>query len=88
MLDRRKTQRMRALNAGAVRFGLGPGIECTVRNVSTGGACLVFAHRRTALPRQFSLTIEPERANRTCRLVWQSGFRVGVRFVTRPADRA
>lgn len=82
MLERRKTHRVRVLNAAAVRVGFGRGIECTVRNISRGGACLVFSHRRTALPREFSLMVEPETTRRACRLVWQSAYRAGVRFVS------
>lgn len=81
MQDRRKTERKICVNTGEVKAGFGPRIECVIRNVSAGGACLVFAQRRTALPRQFSLMIEREQSNRACRLVWQSGFRAGVRFV-------
>jgi hypothetical protein len=81
MLERRTTHRVKALNAGAVRVGFGRGIECTIRNISRGGACLVFSHRRTALPREFSLTVEPDSTRRVCRLVWQSAYRAGVRFV-------
>lgn len=82
MTDRRKTPRDRAFNAAAVRVGFGRGIECSVRNVSSGGACLVFVHRQTALPREFSLTVAPELTRRSCRLVWQSAYRVGVQFVS------
>lgn len=82
MAERRKTSRMRALNAAAVRAGFGRGIECSVRDLSAGGACLVFVHRQTALPREFSLTIAPELTRRSCRLVWQSAYRVGVQFVS------
>jgi hypothetical protein len=79
--ERRKARRKKALNAGSVKFGFGPGIECTLRNISAGGACLVFVLRRTALPKEFALTVEPGGVRRSCRLVWQSSYRVGVRFV-------
>jgi hypothetical protein len=82
MAERRKTQRTRALIAGTVKAGFGRGLECTIRNVSDDGACLVFAHRRTALPEEFSLTVAPDHSRRTCQLVWQSAYRVGIRFAT------
>ena len=82
MAERRKTQRTRALTAGTVKAGFGRGTECTIRNVSDDGACLVFAHRRTALPDEFALTVAPDHSRWTCQLVWQSGYRVGVRFAT------
>jgi hypothetical protein len=64
-----------------VKAGYGRGMECTIRDVSGEGACLVFAHRRTALPDQFSLTAAPDSTCRSCQLIWQSAYRVGVRFV-------
>lgn len=81
MTERRRAERRRAFDTAAVRTGFGRGIECSVRNVSSSGACLVFIHRQTALPREFSLAIAPESARRSCRLVWQSHYRVGVQFV-------
>ncbi len=82
MQERRKAERTKTVNAGAVRFGLGRDIECMVRNTSSGGACLVLAYRRTILPAKFSLVIEPEGSGRACQLVWRSGFRAGVRFLS------
>ena len=83
MIEWRKTERMRiAYDAAAVSAGAGRAVECSVRNMSRDGACLVFVQRQTALPREFSLDIEPGAARRACRLVWQSAYRVGVRFVT------
>jgi hypothetical protein len=82
MTDRRRAPRDRAFNAAAVSAGFGRGIECSVRNLSAGGACLVFVHRQTALPHEFSLTIAPDSMRRSCRLVWQSAYRVGVQFVS------
>ncbi len=82
MSERRKTQRSRALTAGTVKVGFGRGLECTIRNVSGEGACLVFPHRRTALPGDFTLAVAPDGTGRSCRLVWQSAYRVGIRFVS------
>ena len=81
VMERRKTQRLRTFKSGSVTFGFVPGIECTVRNVSSGGACLEL-ERRTSLPNDFSLLIKPECVRRSCRLVWQSSLRVGVQFVS------
>jgi len=81
MTERRKAERLQASGAAAVQARFGRGIECTVRNVSRDGACLVFVHRQTALPKEFSLTLARESASRPCRIVWQSSYRVGVQFV-------
>lgn len=81
MLERRNAERSKTIIPGTVRFGYGRDIECMVRNTSSGGACLVFAYRRTALPARFSLTMDSEWSGRACELVWRSGFRAGVRFL-------
>lgn len=81
MSERRKTQRMRTFKSGSVAFGFVPNIECIVRNISSGGACLEL-ERRATLPDDFSLLIKPECVRRTCRLVWQSSLRAGVQFVS------
>lgn len=81
MTERRKAQRMRTFKSGSVTFGFVPSIECLVRNMSSGGACLEL-ERRATLPDDFSLLIKPECVRRTCRLVWQSSSRAGVQFVS------
>jgi hypothetical protein len=81
MLERRSAPRNNTNIAGSVGFGYGRDLECMVRNASDGGACLVFAYRRTALPVKFSLRVDSDSAGRACELVWRSGFRAGVRFV-------
>ncbi|MGE3990111.1 PilZ domain-containing protein [Pseudorhodoplanes sp.] len=87
MLERRKTTRTPIAATGRVAFGLGPDIECTIRDVSDGGARLVFARKRVVLPGQFALEIEGEWPRLSCRVVWRAGFRAGVRFV-RPGESA
>jgi hypothetical protein len=82
MAERRKNQRTRALVAGTVKAGFGRGLECTIRNMSDDGACLVFANRRTALPDEFLLTVASDHSRRNCQLVWQAAYRVGIRFAT------
>lgn len=82
MLERRRTERKPTADTGRVAFGRGPHIECMVRNISPGGARLVFPTKRTRLPKQFVLAIDGEWNRRACQLVWRSGFRVGVRFVS------
>jgi hypothetical protein len=81
MQEQRKSQRLRTLKSGSVTFGFVPSIACTVRNMSSGGACLEL-ERRTSLPNDFSLLIKPECIRRSCRLVWQSSSRAGVQFVS------
>jgi hypothetical protein len=82
MSERRKAERARIVfDTAAVSVGSARALECSIRNMSSSGACLVFAQRQPALPKEFSLDIEPGSARRACRLVWQSAYRVGVEFV-------
>jgi len=82
MVERRKTQRMKTLKTGSVSFGVVAIVDCTIRNMSTAGACLEFSCR-PVLPRDFSMVIKPEYIRRSCRVSWQSGSRVGVEFMGR-----
>lgn len=81
MLERRKAQRTQTCVAGSVSYVIGPQIDCVIRNVSSGGACLVFSRRSIPFPTDFTLAFAGKSPQRTCRLVWRSGFRVGVRFL-------
>lgn len=80
MLERRKMRRELTLKPGSVSFGVVAVIDCTIRNMSMAGACLEFACR-PVLPKEFSVIIKPEYTRRSCRIVWQSGSRVGVAFL-------
>jgi hypothetical protein len=80
MLEQRKHPRHRTLKAGRIvfnhRFSV---IDCTVRNLSDGGACLELASS-VGIPESFDLTIEPDRGTRPCRVAWKSENRIGVAF--------
>ncbi|KPL52645.1 hypothetical protein ABB55_10750 [Prosthecomicrobium hirschii] len=55
-------------------------MDCTVRNLSEGGALLVFA-RPPTLPERFSLRFE-DGSEFPCRKAWQSAMSIGVAFLT------
>lgn len=82
MVERRNAQRMKTLKTGAVSFGVVAIVDCTIRNMSTEGACLEFPCR-PILPKDFSMVIKPEYIRRSCHVAWQSGGRVGVEFTGR-----
>jgi hypothetical protein len=54
-----------------------PSLDCNIVDYSAGGACLELRNRLT-LPKRFDLLYSGTR--KKCRLVWASGFRVGVAF--------
>lgn len=80
MIERRKIQRETILKPGSVSFGVAAIVDCSILNMSAAGACLEFAFR-PVLPKGFSVIIKPEYIRRSCRVAWQTGSRVGVRFV-------
>jgi PilZ domain len=59
----------------------GPWIECTILDISDGGACLEIGD--LPVPRIFVLVMTPEgRVRRACVTVWRRGEVLGARFVT------
>ena len=58
-------------------------VHCTVRDITSGGACLQVADT-FAVPQTFELTFELGRTRRVCRVVWRSRDRLGVAFEPEP----
>jgi hypothetical protein len=54
-------------------------IHCTVRNITSGGACLKLANTR-GVPECFELTFEHGRTRRPCRVIWRTADLLGVSF--------
>jgi hypothetical protein len=54
-------------------------IDCAILNFSESGAALLVPGL-TTVPEVFRLVIDPDGAVRTCRLLWRTGNRIGVRF--------
>jgi hypothetical protein len=78
--DRRKHPRLRTLKAGKIVFNRRLNvIDCVVRNMSTGGAC-IQVDAPDWLPETFDLTIPIDGWKRACRRRWQSADRVGVSY--------
>jgi len=79
--ENRKYPRRRVLKSGVVIFNNRHStMDCTVRNLSEGGALLVFA-RPPTLPDRFSLRFE-DGSEFPCRKAWQSAMSIGVAFLT------
>jgi hypothetical protein len=53
-------------------------IDCVVRNLSDGGACLKVASP-IGIPDTFDLVLD--RVVRHCRVVWRTAMQIGVTFV-------
>jgi len=80
MREQRTQARRRILKAGRIifndRFSV---IDCTVRNLSDGGACLEVASS-IGIPDDFDLDIEAEHLGRHCHVAWRTERRIGVAF--------
>jgi hypothetical protein len=84
MEERRASPRARRLKAGKIVLNDGYSVfECSVRNVSATGACLLVGNG-FLLPGDFKLTLDGD--TRRCDVIWRRPDRMGVSF--RPADAA
>jgi hypothetical protein len=79
MIEKRTTPRHRVLKHGMLAFGGGGGLDCTVRNISSGGARLDIASP-IGVPPSFTLVIEADQFMRRCHAVWSNERQIGVAF--------
>jgi hypothetical protein len=79
MTERRCCPRQRVLKAATIEFNRAGGISCTVRNLSSTGACVEVASP-LGIPASFDLLITSDHAIHRCRMVWHSEHRIGVSF--------
>ena len=76
--DKRTTPRQRVLKTAYIVISdKAPKLECTIRNISTTGACLELS-TPFAIPANFDAVINGER--RSCRAVWRTDKKIGVEF--------
>ena len=79
-MNNRNSERHEVLEAGTITFqGSGSGIDCTVRNISIGGASLEVDNS-TGIPNSFDLLIDAENSKQHCHVVWRKEQRIGVAF--------
>ena len=78
MADRRQVPRVLVLKPGKILLG-GSEIQCTVRNLSRLGACLVVQNAY-GLPGRFELLMQDD-ALQTCQIIWRAETLLGVRFM-------
>jgi two-component system cell cycle response regulator len=79
--DRRQQARKRVLKRGQILVpSLGAVMNCTVRNISTGGAGLRL-DAAFASPPEFDLAIPGDGTRRRVRVQWQVGADLGVAFI-------
>ena len=77
-MNNRNDERHQILKAGTISFQ-SSGIDCTVHNISIGGANLeVESH--VGIPDSFDLMIDAENGTQRCHVVWRRERRIGVAF--------
>jgi hypothetical protein len=77
--DKRDSPRHRVMKPGMIGFD-GAGLDCLVCNVSQSGAAIEIKGNNL-VPESFNLTVDSERINKDCRVVWRKYQRLGVAFV-------
>jgi hypothetical protein len=78
MEDKRESSRHRTFKGGTISFDRGL-VDCTVRNLSDGGALLEVGSS-VGIPNQFILIIKPETIRKSCEVKWRSEKNIGVKF--------
>jgi hypothetical protein len=76
----RRFERMRTFMAARIEYGSGTTLDCTIRNISDGGAKLQVSGGVT-LPGEFYLIIPQRGLHRRVRLCWRNEDFCGVAFV-------
>lgn len=85
--ERRRWPRKRVLKRGKILFHDRPSvIDCTIRDVSEGGARLVCS-QAGLLPREFFLVFVVEKEMRNVRIIWRTAEELGVEYLS-PAEPA
>lgn len=78
-VQNRSAHRQRTLKAAKAVLSDWTTVDCTIRDISTGGARLVFGDA-FSLPEEFRLLTVGSNSIRPVRLLWQRGMQAGVCF--------
>jgi PilZ domain-containing protein len=79
MENGRESTRLRRLKGASIAFGHGSVIDCTIRNISSTGACLAVASP-VGIPDEFELVLSADEKRWPCTVVWRSANQIGVAF--------
>ena len=83
-MNHRRSERMRVFMAARILFNQGMmKVDCTIRNISDGGARLEVSDSVT-LPEHFDLHIPQKNITRKVRLAWRNGDFCGVSYIDAP----
>jgi hypothetical protein len=85
--NRRRERRFRVLLPARIVFNSGYIVfDCTVRNISAGGAMLEV-ETPLGIPRRFDIVVGRRTSLRPCLVKWRSRRRMGVAFADIGIDR-
>jgi hypothetical protein len=88
MLDRRQSARDRVIFGGVAEINeRGSTMDCVVRNISEGGACVEFGET-AKLPEEMRLTIARKGRSFFAKMIWRQADRIGLAFRTMTASGA
>jgi hypothetical protein len=80
MPERRQVQRTRVLKGAKIILNNRSSLfDCTVRDLTNVGACLVVASS-VGIPHAFALSFDCARSSRRCRVRWRDQNKIGVSF--------
>jgi PilZ domain len=79
MLETRIAPRYRLSKAAQIDYG-GDKTPCTIRDLSVTGAALEVSDLSARVPDAFTLVVPEDKLKLPCRVVWRSGYRLGVAF--------
>jgi hypothetical protein len=80
MGERRRLHRPRTLKTGKILLSeKAPKLECTIRNLSDGGACLQIS-TTVGIPAYFDLLLLGNE-RRACHVLWRTSTQLGIAFV-------
>jgi hypothetical protein len=79
-MERRHQGRARTLKSARILFNQRSSvIDCTVRNLSPGGACLNVTST-LGIPSEFEVLFDSDKTTRLCHVVWHKDKQLGVAF--------
>jgi len=84
MSDKRARQRQRVLKPAKIRLSRGGVIDCIIRDISEGGACLKVVST-LGIPDVFELILDDKTMRRCC-IKWRKETQIGVEFQSQNAS--
>ena len=79
MVETRIAPRYRLSKVAQIDYG-GDKTPCIIRDLSVTGAAIEFSDLSARVPEAFTLVVPEDKLKLPCRVVWRSGYRMGVTF--------